>query len=581
MRKPNPPNVSSLLSLARPAAVCAVAALLVFSCVLDAPKTETAPEDVTPKPLSELLSIDDARSLFEGNAGTIDLFGPGTRSDDLPEPDILWEEAIYSAFFGYEVIESQIGNIIAATHSADDPDIWGVTVGDLIPANTVLHLISGIDSSDSVRFRIVHLIPSTSFLKAKRINLRNFRLWDTAEGYTGAIHLFELTGEFVKGFLISDGVITHFLSEHTHDADEDCDCGSDRDTEIIRFTAPVSTGTGNGEDIDGDRNIEVVNIIATRITYATWEISRPRTGHGLEDPWDGRGGSTGGGGGNNNPQPKCSVCQTTGNCACCEECDNNYCYCPICHGEQGMTQCDCCLECENIRTECECCTECHKKVCQCLRAESEDPCENLMNKLKDPAYKDLLDWMKREGVSLTYESGKAHTYNGNTFSVTSVNGNPNEPWINANPLLYPDNMTGYVHCHYLGLLKTFSPDDLIIPYFWYANGKIMDLGSFSFGLVNPDGSVYYLFITDVAKYKNNCELFGPELLIRRLDQSYVDNRINLNTSDSNAAKKLAKILKDMDIGMTLMKMNSFGTGFKEMKYNGSTGKVTEVECRTL
>jgi len=109
----------------------------------------------------------------------------------------------------------------------------------------------------------------------------------------------------------------------------------------------------------------------------------------------------------------------------------------------------------------------------------------------------------------------------------------------------------------------------------------MDLRSFSFGLVNPDGSVYFLFITDVNKYKNNCEVFGYDIMLQKFAYQYNTHEIGVDTSDSDAADKLARILSDMNIGMTLMKMNPYGTGFQEMKYNNSTGKITEVECRVL
>ena len=530
MRKPNPPNVLSLLSLARPAAVCAVAALLVFSCVLDTPKTDPIQEDETPKPLSELLSIEDARALFGERAGRVDIFGSGTRSDDLPEPDILWEDAIYSAFFGYEVIESQIGNIIAATHNNDDPDIWGVTVGDLIPANTVIHLISGIDSSDSVRFRIVHLIPAPSFLKSKRINLRNFRLWDTAEGYTGAIHLFEITGEFVRGFEVVEGVLDGIILP--------ADCGYEGGEEgsVVMYAGMGGNITETGEEDDTKIvQVESVTISATR----KWKYDWSQWDWPVINPWDGSedtGGGGGNGGNNTNPQ----TCQT------CK------------------------------KSPCECCTECGKHPCECK--EPEDPCENLMNKLNDPAYKDLLDWMKREGVTLTYESGRFNTYSGASFQITSLDGQPGEPGIYFNRDDIPLHATGFTHCHYIGLLKTFSPDDLFVPYQIYMAARGVHLPSFSFGLVTSEG-VYFLFVHDINKYVTFWNLWG-ESGINKIDYEYEQLKISTNTSDSKSAEGLLKVLKKLDLGMTLMKMKPNGTGFVEMNLK-TFGGVKEVECRTL
>jgi len=202
-----------------------------------------------------------------------------------------------------------------------------------------------------------------------------------------------------------------------------------------------------------------------------------------------------------------------------------------------------------------------------------------MNKLKDPAYKALLDWMKREGVSLTYESGRFSTYNGNTFGISSIDGNPNEPGIYFNATDIPKYATSFIHCHYLGLLKTFSPDDLYVPYQIYKASRGVRIDCFSFGVVTPDGNVYFLFVNDIDKYITFWDAWG-ETGINKIDYEYEKRKIDTNTSDSKSAEGLLKVLKELDLGMTLMKMNDHGTGFKEMSLK-PFGGVKEVECRIL
>lgn len=185
--------------------------------------------------------------------------------------------------------------------------------------------------------------------------------------------------------------------------------------------------------------------------------------------------------------------------------------------------------------------------------ESTDPCQSMKNKMNSTNFIKILSDLK----SLTgsnYEAGRSYTYDerGN-YVFNSHNGIPGQPEINYNPT-YISKIDGFIHSHYDGLLKTFSADDLVVPYTWFIhNNGIKDMNTFSLGLVTSEGT-YFLFISDWTKYKAFGQMYGTESGLESLSYMHENfYQIKPSTSDVVSMQNLVKLLNDTNSGLTLMK----------------------------
>lgn len=208
--------------------------------------------------------------------------------------------------------------------------------------------------------------------------------------------------------------------------------------------------------------------------------------------------------------------------------------------------------------------------------ESTDPCQSMKNKMNSTNFIKILSDLK----SLTgsnYEAGRSYTYDerGN-YVFNSHNGIPGQPEINYNPT-YISKIDGFIHSHYDGLLKTFSADDLVVPYTWFIhNNGIKDMNTFSLGLVTSEGT-YFLFISDWTKYKAFGQKFGDnnglDLLSNMHENIY---QIETSTSASVSMQNLMKLLNDTDSGLTLMK--DVGDNKFSIVTIDSNGNVKYTNC---
>lgn len=185
--------------------------------------------------------------------------------------------------------------------------------------------------------------------------------------------------------------------------------------------------------------------------------------------------------------------------------------------------------------------------------ESTDPCQSMKNKMNSTNFIKILSDLK----SLTgsnYEAGRSYTYDerGN-YVFNSHNGISGQPEINYNPT-YISKIDGFIHSHYDGLLKTFSADDLVVPYTWFIhNNGIKDMNTFSLGLVTSEGT-YFLFISDWTKYKAFGQMYGTESGLESLSYMHENlYQIKPSTSDVVSMQNLVKLLNDTNSGLTLMK----------------------------
>lgn len=185
------------------------------------------------------------------------------------------------------------------------------------------------------------------------------------------------------------------------------------------------------------------------------------------------------------------------------------------------------------------------------KEESKDPCENMTNKMSSPDFVNMLNGL-RGLTNGNYEAGRSYTYNNGKFMFKNHDGNAGDPEIKFIPPSV-NRIDGFIHSHYDGILKTFSPSDLMVPYNWFmkANG-INDLNTFSLGLVTSEGT-YFLFITDTKKYMAFGKMYGSDEGQNLLSFWYEKYGINIDNNDVNSMQLLLQFLGKFDAGLTLMK----------------------------
>lgn len=208
------------------------------------------------------------------------------------------------------------------------------------------------------------------------------------------------------------------------------------------------------------------------------------------------------------------------------------------------------------------------------KVESEDPCANLKNKMSDITFRRML----QDLGSITnkdYEGGKAYRYQDGKYNFTTHNGSPGEPDIKYVPLNV-NRIDGFIHSHYDGILKTFSPSDLVMPYNWFVNNGINDLNTFTLGLVTSGGT-YFIFVTDLQKYMKFGGKYGHGEGQDLLSFFYSENGLTENINDENSTNILIGLLDKLDSGLTLMKdtgSGKYGVATKDRK-----GNIEIIDCK--
>lgn len=179
------------------------------------------------------------------------------------------------------------------------------------------------------------------------------------------------------------------------------------------------------------------------------------------------------------------------------------------------------------------------------------PCANLWAMNNDPDFVNAIADLY-SSTSKNYEMIKILNINSaGTYIFSSKTGALNTPGVKIDVI---GTVDAVLHSHYDGILRIFSPSDLIDMYNKYANGHINNINTFQYILVTSDG-VYSLSINDLEKFKS----FGdglvndPGLNNTMLNRFYETN-INGKTS-SEAIKKFTQLLNSQNTGLSLMVTN--------------------------
>lgn len=209
-----------------------------------------------------------------------------------------------------------------------------------------------------------------------------------------------------------------------------------------------------------------------------------------------------------------------------------------------------------------------------IREEPADPCANMANKVSSPGFVSMLNEL-RGLTKKNYEAGRSYGYNDAKFGFTNRDGSPGDPEIKYVPFSV-NKIGGFIHSHYDGTLRTFSPSDLVVPYNWFMKASgISDLNTFSLGLVTSEGT-YFLFVTDFSKYKEFGKKFGDEGGQLYLSFLYEKNGITPNTNDADSMKFLVGLLDKYKTGLTVLKNignNTYGIMTKDRN-----GNVKIINC---
>lgn len=174
-----------------------------------------------------------------------------------------------------------------------------------------------------------------------------------------------------------------------------------------------------------------------------------------------------------------------------------------------------------------------------------------------------------------YEADRSYTYDNGKYTFTNHDGNLGDPEIKYVPSRI-SKIDGFIHSHYDGILKIFSPSDLMVPYNWFMNKNgINNLNTFSLGLVTSGGT-YFLFITDLQKYMAFGKAYGDGVGQDFLSLMYKEAGITINTSDVDSMRLLLQFLDKYNAGLTLMKdtgNNKYGVVTKDRN-----GNVKIINC---
>ena len=562
-----------------------------LSCVFDAPKAEESISYTPDLPLSERLAIDDARVFFAEYAKSLNPFPRyDTRNaeEDIPPPIVLWAEAVYSEFLGHEVIEAPMMGFRIAVYHPDDPGIegWG---DETPPENAVGRLICGLDPNGEIYYRLLYMVPDPQFLSEKGLDIGDFGLWDTSEDFSGSLRLFEVTGEFVKGFTVSRGDIIRYMFpvKGTPCSDDDTSSGESPTGETRAeepcFQVPdtfwIDYSYWKSDPYYDENGGSTGTLVVGSRQVTIYRNDCPPSGGGSvggdTDPGTGGGGGPGG----DNDRERCPICQTYGNCACCVECQTNHCYCRLCHREA----CTCCYECYHIKEECTCCTVCHKKVCECK--VSEDPCENFRSKLKSPEFMGKLHALRSRTSSGNYrEYGYKFKLgpNGGYIFSNEIQGSNTDQTIDFSGGFVPGDLyfDGFIHSHYPGCGNIFSFGDL----FTMAQARLCarNFSTFTFGLVTPYG-FYFLSIDDWQQYlqfvgncmywDNNSNQWVFTEFGMSMQDLFLRSGLNTSTPQTDAELLFARFINENNIGLKLLKYNSSYNRFEGILYNPATGET--------
>jgi len=179
------------------------------------------------------------------------------------------------------------------------------------------------------------------------------------------------------------------------------------------------------------------------------------------------------------------------------------------------------------------------------------PCANLWAMTNDPDFvKAIADL--NSSTSKNYEIIKTFKINSNgDYIFASQAGALNTPEVNID---VTGTIDALLHSHYDGILRIFSPADLIDMYNKYTNGHMNNTSTFQSVLVTSDG-IYSLSINDLEKFKS----FGDGLVH---DPGFNMNGINTyyrlyitGKTSSEAVEKFTHLLNDDKTGLSLMITN--------------------------
>lgn len=170
----------------------------------------------------------------------------------------------------------------------------------------------------------------------------------------------------------------------------------------------------------------------------------------------------------------------------------------------------------------------------------------------------------------------------NNTNYQPVQGNSGDNHISLS-LQYGEKHTGFIHMHYTGLLSVFSPADIAALYIMYSNDNMKSpIESFAMGLVTAQGTTYLLVIEDANKFGNfglNADLID-QYGIDALESLYSQwpYYITSSSTNDNNERNFAKMLKQMDSGLKLMKGNPSNFNSWETVDVDSNGNVTINPC---
>ncbi|MDF2934092.1 MAG: hypothetical protein K0R36_3423 [Chryseobacterium sp.] len=135
--------------------------------------------------------------------------------------------------------------------------------------------------------------------------------------------------------------------------------------------------------------------------------------------------------------------------------------------------------------------------------EEETPCQKLNKIGKSTQTKSYMNTLKGK-TNQNKEYGYVLAEAAGTVYEFPVDGLEGEAGIDIT-LGVGNQIDGYIHSHYTGLLSIFSPDDIFAIAKLFKNNAIKNLDTFVIGVVTASGTQYMMVIDDPAKFQTFAE----------------------------------------------------------------------------
>jgi len=210
--------------------------------------------------------------------------------------------------------------------------------------------------------------------------------------------------------------------------------------------------------------------------------------------------------------------------------------------------------------------------------DEEDPCAQMITLEDDDSFRERMENLA-DKTDLDYETGYLLSIDGDEYSYTEINGEPDSLSIDFD---VDGQIDGLMHTHYNNseALPTFSATDIRAIYNLFQNNSISNLSSFTSSVVTADDTSYSLKIDSKGDFLNFASAnLNTQSDFRSFEIDY-NNAFNYYSNwygETEAREKaLLKILEDS--GLILFKGNNNFDDWQAIQLDSSSMNIINDNC---